>query len=578
MRGVSSKIKPFFAASLVAAVVASVPTYRASAAPVSDERVGAIAGAAEVTDPQARAQVFRMVDGELSCGDATLDEAQLLAAPRDDESLRVIYSGGANKGAGGLTIVLFGTEQLEANRQAKNAFIRAAQTWEGIIKSQITINVKVDFGPTRFGQEWDNNILGSTFSGESAKPYADVRAALIAGASSPEELALYNQLPQTAMLTDAGPVETIVAPSAAYRALGLLDAIPPDFEIFRPSIGFNDGFPYDFDPRDGITSGRTDFNAVVLHEIGHLLGFVSAVGDLELNSSGTPALSLWDLFRFRPGATLGEFGTLERVLGSGGDQVFFDGRPSLPLSTGRGDGSGGDGNQASHWKDDDQNGGRYIGIMDPTIPRSEEFKIVPADLRALDLFGYRFTNGDAPTLNTLTADLTGDVLSLTGTFTDANADVAQVKATFLDGRGGVVGESEPVDVDFGTSSSADFTVELPGLNDVPAAVQVSLALVDRAGNESEAVTADFSQADAGGAVLAKVAFKNDKLKIRGSGLAGEIELEINGVVLAVPITPTAGGTRIKLSGTAGDLSLRGGANRVRLRTGGLRSNIFVVNL
>ena len=90
----------------------------------------------------------------------------------------------------------------------------------------------------------------------------------------------------------------------------------------------------------------------------------------------------------------------------------------------------------------------------------------------------------------------------------------------MPGQGGIVGESALVSVDSGASSSGDFTLELPGMSAVPAAVQVSVVVVDRAGNESEALTADFSQADAGGPALSKVAFMNDKVKIRGNGLAG----------------------------------------------------------
>jgi hypothetical protein len=70
--------------------------------------------------------------------------------------------------------------------------------------------------------------------------------------------------------------------------------------------------------------------------------------------------------------------------------VYFAGDSGLPLSTGRPDGSGGDGQQASHWKADDLTG-QYIGIMDPTIARGDREVITANDLIALDSFGYQPT-------------------------------------------------------------------------------------------------------------------------------------------------------------------------------------------
>ncbi|HMY75889.1 MAG TPA: NF038122 family metalloprotease, partial [Blastocatellia bacterium] len=136
-------------------------------------------------------------------------------------------------------------------------------------------------------------------------------------------------------------------------------------------------------------SGKTDFEGVALHELGHALGFTSRVGVTELNSSTSISLTTLDLFRFSSGVTLGTFSTAQRLLSSGGTHNFFDGGALVQFSTGRPDASGGDGRQASHWKDDALNGGQYIGIMDPTDGGSEPMRITAADLRAFEAMGYQ---------------------------------------------------------------------------------------------------------------------------------------------------------------------------------------------
>jgi hypothetical protein len=187
--------------------------------------------------------------------------------------------------------------------------------------------------------------------------------------------------------------------SPLLRALG---ALPADFAndpnpIPAPRIAFNSAFGFDFDPSDGITGDRTDFDAVAVHEMGHVLGFDSAVGDLELDPSSPLGVTLWDLFRFRPGtANLNNFSTAQRILSSGGTQVQFNGGPELELSTGRPDGTGGDSKQAAHWKDDELNGGTFIGIMDPTIRRDTREVMQANDQAAIDAFGYLITASTPP--------------------------------------------------------------------------------------------------------------------------------------------------------------------------------------
>src|SRR6185436_1507806 len=168
------------------------------------------------------------------------------------------------------------------------------------------------------------------------------------------------------------------------------------------------------------------------HEIGHALGFNSQVGAHELTPADPIRTSLWDLFRFRPGtATLGTFNTAERVLSSGGTQVQFEGGPELGLSTARGDSSGGDGNQAPHWKDDSITG-VYIGIMDPAIARNRREVMTDNDTHAIDYLGYTIVETLPPANDNFASAqvLTGCSGTVTGT------NVASTKETGEPDHGG----------------------------------------------------------------------------------------------------------------------------------------------
>lgn len=290
--------------------------------------------------------------------------------------------------AGGLNVVLRATAQLEAYPAAMAAFGRAAAVWEARIANPITVYVDVDFGPTYFGVPFNSGVVAiavpdDRVSDEGA--YAQLRQLLAAHADNAAEAALYAALPADAIPTDLGPTSRYNSPASLLRALGALPGTPLPSEN-APAIGFNSAYGYDFDPSDGIAGNRLDFEGVVVHELGHMLGFVSKVGDVEL---GAPvnAPAIFDLFRFRPGVTMGLFTTEPRIVSSGGDQVYFAGGEPLELSTGRDDATGGDGRAASHWRDDTLTG-ISLGIMDPSVKRGVPLRLTPTDLAVFDTIGY----------------------------------------------------------------------------------------------------------------------------------------------------------------------------------------------
>ena len=322
--------------------------------------------------------------------------------PSDRYAHRTSRAGTTAFSATNLTIILRATTQLNdpSNAAAKAAFIRAAQNWETIILSPITIYLDVDYGTTNFGTPWGANVLGSTSTPGNGYPYQSVRTNMIAeavGEGNATKQAIFNALPSTTVPTDLGNASTTSVSSSLARAIGLLPAVAQSTDS-AARTAFNSNFTYDFDPSDGI-SGGTDFDAVATHEIGHALGFVSDAG----TSSTVPSDAVWDLYRFRTGTTAGTFTTAQRIVTIGGspDPLQFDfvpGNTELGLSTGGPSAvttNGGDGRQSSHWKHV-TGCTTPIGIMDPAIPSNCRRTITAGDQLALMSFGYNLTNSNAP--------------------------------------------------------------------------------------------------------------------------------------------------------------------------------------
>lgn len=653
--------------------------------------------------------VHKLVDGRAVCVEAAGEGVRNIRE-RDPNLPLTVLTPVQQPNQQGLRIVLRGTSQLLGSTAASDAFNRAAAQWESLIQTRMTVIIDVDFGSTIFGQAFDDSVVASTdaqvLCGNAL--YPAVRARLIANAL-PERSSLLNGLPAKAAQTDEGETAAIAASSASLRALNLISPIAdPDQEMSNfglpPVIALNSKFNFDFDSRDGIAPDKLDFEAIVLHEIGHILGFVSCVGQREVDSSIDVESSIWDLFRVRPEAIKDGFGSLQRILSSGGDQGFYAGGAPTPLSTGRPNGASGDGRESSHWKDDSLLG-RYLGVMDPTIGPGEHYFISDNDTAVLDAIGYRAMstaaspnlialvsgqprnggivappsntgvlshlqysidvpagatnlkvelNGDqdvdlfvrfgdrvlnqgfrpvsdyvsagktgsevitvasssvpalragtyfiaianfgpgeanftvkatviggvgshAPAIFNLTPRLEGDVLSISYTALDLEGDFARADVSILDGAGRTVGQPSSQTINSGNSNRIESQLSIGGLSAIPTALRATLLLTDRDGNRSPEATVDFGQPDAGGLMVSGASFDGSRLTIKTNGLAQNLEVEINGRVVAPP-------RGIKLKGSAGKLIVKGdggqlgllrGANRIRVKNIRGWSNILV---
>jgi hypothetical protein len=302
--------------------------------------------------------------------------------------------------------------QQLANPALVAALNLAASTWEAVLDDPITVVVDVRFGvlggPVGFGTP----VV-------EARDYNEIRQLMINDAGPNETIV--NQLPTfqqfQATLPDASFVvsPTMVVNRANLLALGLdptqVASPPSQFDPLTPidgTLDFDSNITYDFDLSDGITPGSVDFLSVAAHEIGHVLGFISAVDDVDAGNRNIN-LNTLDLFRLAPGAGAVDFTNSPRMLNpQAPDHVFYDGGVfqraditipprtvgDIPMSRGQST----DGFQASHWKDESQLGANSpeIGIMDPAGIAGVRSPTTVADTRAFDLIGFDAVSRGAP--------------------------------------------------------------------------------------------------------------------------------------------------------------------------------------
>lgn len=291
---------------------------------------------------------------------------------------------------------------LQNRPDFRSAIEAAASIWESVMLTPVTVRIDMDIAPL------PPNVIGGTLSEFMLYDYPDVRSAMISRASM-AEMMLLNSLP-----LDAAPFvgpdgdfstddsEGIVMTSANAKALGL----DTSFLGSRAdaSILLSSAFQFDFDPSNGVDPDKIDLVFVMVHELGHALGFTSEVDDFTglpttldllrfgIGSATNNPMTLFDWQSFPREFRVGVEAALDTVDGI----VGVSGAAELDrFSTGAA--LGGDGRQASHWKDDALLGlSQAIGVMDPTYrgPNGGPGGYAPAYVTAADLLAFGLLGWD----------------------------------------------------------------------------------------------------------------------------------------------------------------------------------------
>lgn len=276
----------------------------------------------------------------------------------------------------GFNIVFVASGSVPAGAAAALA---AAETYiESFFADPITITINISFQPLGPG------VLGGTSSSYGFVNYQPMRTQLVSDMDASDTL--QTSLPSgTTCPVRYGSGATVTNETRVFTTFANWKAVDGVVSGADANMTFSTNFSFDYDPSNGIGGSSYSFQDVVIHEVGHAMGFTSGI-DFRANDMET-----LDLFRFQStdGSadynpdTLAEFTARPRLMAynSPNDAHNTD---LISVEYRMSDGTP---YQASHFREQTAN----IGLMDPALAPGQTFYPAfysTADVALFDVIGY----------------------------------------------------------------------------------------------------------------------------------------------------------------------------------------------